>query len=121
VLVTRARCFAHVPDPLHRYLRRPTSVTLTEDANALARNVESLGRVDDYVRSVLAQRAEPPTRVHAFFEREFVVPVVNHFWRAREAGAGAPAGLPASPASLGLLGAIVAHWLFVDDVPTRMA
>jgi len=121
VLVTRARSFSHVPDPLYRYLRRPTSITLTKDANVLARNVESLGRVYDHVRSLLAQRAEPPARVHAFFEREFVVPVVNHFWRAREAGADAPAGLPASPASLGLLGAIVAHRLFVEDVPTRMA
>ncbi len=117
VLVTRARCFAHVPDPLFRYLRRPTSVTLTEDANALARNVESLGRVYDYVRSVLACRSDPPVLVHEFFEREFVVPAVNHFWRARGAGTGAPAGLPASPAALGLLGALVAHSLFVDDAP----
>ncbi|MGE3886035.1 MAG: glycosyltransferase family 2 protein [Vicinamibacterales bacterium] len=121
VLVTRARCFAHVPDPLYRYLRRTTSVTLTEDANVLARNVESLGHVYDHVRSVLGRRAERPDRVHAFFEREFVVPVVNHFWRAREAGAGAPAGLPASPASLGLLGSIVARRLFVDDVPAPLA
>ncbi|MCC7180659.1 MAG: glycosyltransferase family 2 protein [Acidobacteria bacterium] len=117
VLVTRARCFAHVPDPLYRYLRRTTSVTLTEDASVLVRNVESLGRVYDHVRSVLACRADPPLLVHDFFEREFVVPAVNHFWRAREAGTGAPAGLPASPAALGLLGALVAHSLFVDDAP----
>jgi glycosyltransferase involved in cell wall biosynthesis len=121
VLVTRARCYSHVPGPLYRYLRRPTSITLTTDANVLARNVESLSRVYVYVRSVLTHRREPPARVHAFFEREFVVPVVDHFYRARDAGTGAPAGLPASPASLGLLGALVARGLFVDDVPTPMA
>lgn len=116
-LACRANGFAHLPDPLYRYLRRATSVSLTEDADRLARNIESLGLVYERVRAVLAGRTEPPARVHAFFEREFVVPVVNHFWRARDTGTGAPPGLPASLASLGLLGALVAHGLFLDDVP----
>lgn len=121
ILVTKAQRFAHEPDPLYRYLRRPTSVTLTGDADAIVRNLESLGRVYDYIRAELARRAESPGLVHGFFTREFVSLAVDHFRRARRAGTGAPAGLPESPASLGLLGAIVAHRLFVDDVPTRMA
>ena len=116
-LVCRAERFAHVPDPLYRYLRRSSGVTLTEDASVLAGNVESLGRVFDVIRATLARRSEPPALVHAFFEREFVGPVVDHLWRARERGTGAPAGLPASPAPLGLLGALVARGVFEDDVP----
>lgn len=92
-------------------------MSLTEEADVLARNIESLGLVYEHVRAVLASRTEPPALVHAFFEREFVVPVVNHFWRARDAGTGAPPGLPASPRSLGLLGALIAHGLFVDEAP----
>ena len=111
-LVCRAERFAHVPDPLYRYLRRATSRTLRDDIDVLAANVESLGRIFDVIRASLARTSEPPALIHAFFEREFVGPVVNHLWRARERGPGAPAGLPASPPALGLLGALVAHGLF---------
>jgi glycosyltransferase involved in cell wall biosynthesis len=117
VLVGRASRFAHVPDARYRHLLRPTSRTRASHPDMLASNIQSLGVVFDFVRAELARKTAPAALVHAFFEREFVVPVVNLFWRARDAGTGAPAGLPASPASLGLLGALVARGLFVDDAP----
>ncbi|MCC7180660.1 MAG: glycosyltransferase family 2 protein [Acidobacteria bacterium] len=116
-LVGRARRFAHVPDALYRYLLRAASRTKTSQSELLAANIQSLGVVFDFVRGELGRNPAPAALVREFFEREFVVPVVNHFWRARDAGPGAPAGLPASPASLGLLGALVGRGLFVDDAP----
>ncbi|MGE3886034.1 MAG: glycosyltransferase family 2 protein [Vicinamibacterales bacterium] len=116
-LVGRARRFAHVPDPLYLYLLRAASRTRASQSELLAANIQSLGVVFDFVRAELARKPAPAALVHEFFEREFVVPVVNHFWRARDAGTGTPAGLPASPASLGLLGAVIARDLFVDDGP----
>jgi hypothetical protein len=114
MLVDRAQRFAHVPDPVYRYMRRSTSITLTNDVDVLARNIESLGTVFGHIRATLTAWAAPRALVDQFFTREFVGPVREHLARARALGTGAPPGLPESPATLGLLGAIATSQFFRD-------
>jgi glycosyltransferase involved in cell wall biosynthesis len=107
-LIDRVDRFAHVPDPVYRYLRRATSITVRSDADVLMANVKSLSEVLDRILPTLARWGEPPELVERFFAREFLVPVVGLLELVRAQGVLGPSGSSVSAAELGLLGAVVA-------------
>lgn len=109
LLVQQATSYAHVPDAGYHYIRRAESITLAADIDSVVSRVTDLGRVYEVVHSVLAARHEPPELVATFFHREFAI-VVDELFGQLAATPG-PAGLPAAPVSLGLLGAMVADGL----------
>ncbi|CAB4899650.1 unannotated protein [freshwater metagenome] len=98
--------FAHIPDAGYRWIRRATSVTLAAEAHTIAGCLDDLDRVYRAVHPLLADRAESPELVAAYFEREYAVVVRQMLLRAAACDPGETPGLPASPAVLGLLGAL---------------
>ncbi len=68
-LINRVDRFAHVPDPNYRYLRRPASLTVRADADALLANVKSLSLILDQILPTLTRWAEPSDLVEKFFAR----------------------------------------------------
>ena len=106
-LVSRVDRFAHVPEPVYRYLRRATSITVRSNAEDLVAKVKSLSAVLDRILPTLLGWAEPPELVEQFLVREFLEPAVDLLERSRASGALGSTASTASAAEFGLLGAVV--------------
>ncbi len=98
--------YAHIPDAGYHYLLRASGTTLADEADALVRNLRSLDCVYRVIRDSLATRDEPPALVKAFFDLEFRDVARELLSRLATKVHDGPAGLPPSPAALGLMGAV---------------
>jgi hypothetical protein len=107
LLAANSSVFVAVPKCGYRYIQRPTSITTASDPERMVRCINDIDAVYRAIRTLLAERGEPPALVEAFFQREFARVVTVLLDGAAAAENSRPADVPRPTATLGLLGAIV--------------
>lgn len=107
VLATNSTVFVGVPDHGYRYVRRSTSITKASESERLVHCINDLDAVYRALRPLLAERGESSDLVAEFFRREFARVVIAMLHQASACESSGSVHTPRSPATLGVLGAIV--------------
>ena len=107
LLAANSTVFVAVPDHGYRWIQRLTIITKASESERLVRCINDLDAVYRALRTLLAERGEPPELVAAFFQREFARVVIAMLQQAAACESSGSAHAPRSPAALGVLGAIV--------------